>query len=356
MKTFIFSIVSLTVFLFSARAQKPQEPKDISSYQSEDVSFENKTDKVKLTGTFTFPKGKKNVPVVIMISGSGPQDRNSELLGHKPFLVIADDLTKKGIAVLRVDDRGTGTSEGNYNETGLQGFVNDTKAAIEFIKLRKEINPLKIGLSGHSLGGVIAPIIASESKDVDFIVLLAGPGIRGDKLMLLQKEVIERKLGVDEQSIAAGQKSFGGAYELILNSGSDLVKLETDLAAYFTAAFAGALPQNQIAVLSKQFTTPWLVDFIKFDPAVSLSKVSCPILALNGSNDTQVPPKQNLEAIKNTTEKSGNKNVTTVELPKLNHLFQESETGSPQEYAKIEQTFAPNALNIMSDWIIQKTK
>lgn len=355
-KKLINAIVLISAFTITY-AQKPQEPKDISSYNSEEISFENKTDKIKLAGTFTYPKNKKNVPAVILISGSGPQDRNSELLGHKPFLIISDDLTKKGIAVLRIDDRGTGASEGIYNQTGLDGFVSDTKSAIDYLKSRKEINTAKIGLIGHSLGGVIAPMIAAESKDVAFIVLLAGSGIRGDKLMLLQKEIIERKMGLDSQSIAVGQKNIGGAYEIILKSNATHTeKLGTDLETYFSETFGSALPPNQIKSLSKQLSVPWLADFIRYDPAKNLSQVKCPVLALNGSNDTQVPAKQNLDAIKVNIEKSGNKNVTVMELPTLNHLFQESETGMPQEYAKIEQTFSPKALTVLSDWIIQTTR
>ncbi|HTN45482.1 MAG TPA: alpha/beta fold hydrolase [Flavipsychrobacter sp.] len=355
-KKLITSIVLLNTF-FITYAQKPQEPKDISSYHSEEISFENKTDNIKLTGTFTYPKNKRNAPAVILISGSGPQDRNSELLGHKPFLIISDDLTKKGIAVLRVDDRGTGTSEGIYNQTGLDGFVRDTKSAIDYLKSRKEVNTAKIGLIGHSLGGVIAPVIAAESKDVAFMVLLAGSGIRGDKLMLLQKEIIERKMGLDSQSIAVGQKNIGGAYEIILKSdATPTEKLATDLETYFSETFGSALPPNQIKNLSKQLSVPWLADFIRYDPAKKLSLVKCPVLALNGSNDTQVPAKQNLDAIAVNIEKSGNKNVTVMELPALNHLFQESETGMPQEYAKIQQTFSPKALTVIADWIIKTTE
>lgn len=355
------TINNLTIILLlfvgvSSFAQKPQEPKDLSAYNSELVTFENSFDKIKLGGTLTFPKVGKKFPVAILISGSGAQNRDSELLGHKPFLVISDYLTRNGIAVLRVDDRGTGTSEGVYNETSLEGFINDTKAAIEFLKSRGEIDSRKIGLIGHSLGAVIAPKIASENKEIAFIVMLAGSGIPGDQLMLLQKEVIERKMGVNEMGIEMGRKNIGGAYAIIVASDGDRPKLESDLSTYFTNTFGAALPAAQITTLSTQLSMPWLADFIKYDPAPVLSKVTCSTLALIGSNDVQVPAKENLEAIRLSTEKSGNKDVTTTELPKLNHLFQESETGLPKEYGTIEQTFSPMVLDLMTKWIQKRIK
>src|SRR5690606_2784215 len=197
-KSFGDFLVCFIAITLSATAQKPQDPTDTSVYTSEEVTFENESDNPTLTGTLTIPKNKTGFPTVILISGSGPQDRNSELLGHKPFLVLADDLTKKGIAVLRVDDSGTGGSEGIANDTGFDGFNRDTKAAIRFLKSRVEITSTKIGLLGHSLGGITAPMIAAETDDVAFVVMLAGPGISGDELMLLQKEKYERKMGVPE--------------------------------------------------------------------------------------------------------------------------------------------------------------
>ena len=337
------------------QTSRPQEPKEPFPYKFENVVFQNKEDSISLAGTLTLPAKGSNFPVAILISGSGPQDRNSEFMNHKPFLVIADHLTQQGIAVLRVDDRGTGKSEGVYNETSLTGFVNDTKSALEYLKTRKDINHSQIGLVGHSLGGIIAPIVASENQDIAFIVLLASPGIRGDQLMLLQKEVIERKMGVPEIGIAMGQSNMKGAYDIILKS-NDPVQLQTDLHEYFTKVFGLALPESQIDALSKQLSIPWLVDFIKFDPQSSLSKTKCPVLALNGSNDLQVPPKKNLEAIKSILQDNGNNDVETIELEALNHLFQESKSGLPTEYASIEQTFSPKALKKIATWIKERTE
>ena len=240
---YLFLIISTTFsFTLYAQINRPQEPKAPFKYTAENVKFKNNfTDSITLAGTLTYPKEGTNFPAVILISGSGPQDRNSEIMNHKPFLVIADYLTKNGIVVLRLDDRGTGESEGNYNETGLNGFVNDTKSALEFLKSRKEVNHTKIGLIGHSMGGVIAPIVASENPDISFIVLLAGSGIRGDQLMLLQKEKIERKMGVPELGIIQGQNNMKGAYDIILKS--DTTNANTEIVEYYQ--------ENQKSILYK---------------------------------------------------------------------------------------------------------
>ena len=355
-KHLFFIISTIISFTFYAQNNRPQEPKEPFEYNIENVNFKNDLDGISLAGTLTYSEKGSNFPAVILISGSGPQDRNSEIMNHKPFLVIADYLTKRGIAVLRVDDRGTGESEGNHNETGLNGFVNDTKSAFEFLKTHNKINPSKIGLIGHSLGGVIAPIVASENSDISFIVLLAGSGIRGDKLMLLQKEKIERKMGVPEVGIIQGQNNMKGAYDIILKSDNNRAKLETELKNYFTLIFGTMLPENQIQTLSEQLSIPWLADFIKFDPETSLSKTKCSVLAINGSNDLQVPPNENLENIEKILKENGNKDVETIQFEKLNHLFQESETGLPNEYATIEQTFSPRVLDEMAKWIKNRTK
>lgn len=359
MKAKYLFLITLTTFSFTLYAQvnRPQEPKAPFKYTAENVKFKNNfTDSITLAGTLTYPKEGTNFPAVILISGSGPQDRNSEIMNHKPFLVIADYLTKNGIVVLRLDDRGTGESEGNYNETGLNGFVNDTKSALEFLKSRKEVNHTKIGLIGHSMGGVIAPIVASENPDISFIVLLAGSGIRGDQLMLLQKEKIERKMGVPELGIIQGQNNMKGAYDIIIKSDNNKAQLQAELKDYFTGKFGEMLAENQIQSISEQLSFPWLTDLIKFDPQTSLSKTNCPVLALNGANDLQVPAKENLENIERILKESGNKDVEVIEFENLNHLFQESETGLPNEYATIEQTFSPKVLETMTRWIKKQTE
>jgi alpha-beta hydrolase superfamily lysophospholipase len=331
---------------------RPQEPQKPFPYYTEEVKFVNKTDHVTLAGTLSLPKKEGNFPAVILITGSGKQNRDEEMLRHKPFLVLSDYLTKKGIAVLRFDDRGAGESTGDYTKASTIDFTRDVQAGVDYLKTRKEINKSKIGLIGHSEGGVIAPMIAGNSKDIDFIVLLAAPGLRGDKLLLLQKEILERQFGVPESDIQKNQEIFKGAYEIILASAANDEKLKNNLSNYSQSK----LDDKTAKSFAEQITNVWWYNFLRIDPAVALAKVKCPVLALNGSKDLQVPATINLETIKNALVKAGNKNVTIKELPDLNHLFQECKTGSPMEYDTIEQTFSPIALEEISNWLLVQTK
>ena len=331
---------------------RPQEPQKPYPYYTEEVKFENKTDNVVLAGTLSLPKKEGNFPAVILITGSGRQNRDEELLGHKPFLVLADYLTKKGIAVLRFDDRGAGESTGDFSNASTIDFSKDVQAGVDYLKTRKEIDKKKIGLIGHSEGGLIAPIIAGNSKDIDFIVLLAAPGLRGDTLLLLQTELIERQSGVSSEAIKKRQEILKGAYALVVASSANDENFKNSVSTYFNSKF----DENQAKAATNQITSNWWYTFIKMDPAVALAKVKCPVLALNGSKDLQVPAEVNLEVIEKTLGKAGNKKVTAKILPNLNHLFQECKTGSPDEYEKIEQTFSPIALEEISNWVLLQIK
>ncbi|AOW10979.1 alpha/beta hydrolase family protein [Flavobacterium gilvum] len=337
-------------------AKRPQEPKEPFPYYTEDVTFENKIDKNVLAGTLTLPKKEGKFPVAILISGSGPQNRNEEIFEHKPFLVLADYLTKKGIAVLRFDDRGTGKSTGEFKTATTLDFAKDVQAGIAYLQTRKEIDKNKIGLIGHSEGGMIAPLVAENSKEIDFIVLLAGVGIHPDQLLLLQKEKIERQMNVPENQIQQGKEIFKGAYDIIVNSAASRDIVKSQVTTYLKQKLEHKLNADQINSLSGSITTPWMVCFLKLNPATALEKVKCPVLALNGEKDIQVPADVNLEAIKAALTKGGNKNVAIKKLPNLNHLFQECETGSPNEYATIEQTFSPTALEEISNWVLAQVK
>lgn len=335
---------------------RPQEPQKPFPYYTEEVVFENKIDKNILAGTLSLPQKEGHFPAVILITGSGPQNRDEELLGHKPFLVLADYLTKKGIAVLRFDDRGVAKSTGDFKSATTMDFAKDVKAGVDYLKTRKEILKNKIGLIGHSEGGLIAPIVAANSKDINFIVLLAGTGIRGDKLLLLQKEKIERQMGVPEKEIQKAQEIFKGAYEMVLISTENDSNLKSKINSYFKVQFGDKLNEGQISEITSQITSPWFVSFLKFDPETVLQKVECPVLALNGDKDFQVPSDVNIDAIKKALAKGGNKNVTTKVVPNLNHLFQECKTGLMNEYETIEQTFSPIALEEISKWILIQVK
>lgn len=345
--------------LEKTKLSRPQEPVKPYPYYSEDVKFDNEKDKITLAGTLTLPAKEGNFPAVILISGSGPQDRNEELLGHKPFLVLSHHLTRNGIAVLRYDDRGTAQSTGNFSNSTTKDFATDVESAVAYLKTRKEINQKKIGLIGHSEGGMIAPMVAAGSDEIAFIVLLAGPGIPGDELLIKQAHLIFKANGVSESVLNEIDMLNKKGYA-ILKEKSDFAEIKKELLPIIEEANK-LLPVNQQPPADKkneylqqsvnQIATPWFQFLIRYNPAETLEKVKCPVLALNGANDLQVPPKEDLEGIKKAFEKGGNKNFTVKELPKLNHLFQESETGSPNEYAKIEQTFAPTALTEISNWI-----
>jgi pimeloyl-ACP methyl ester carboxylesterase len=332
--------------------RRPQEPTRPYPYYSEDISFQNKKANVTLAGTLTLPKKEGIYPAVILITGSGAQNRNEEVFGHKPFLVIADYLTRNGIAVLRYDDRGFAQSTGNFSTATTFDFASDVESAISYLKTRKEINSKKIGLIGHSEGGTIAPIVAAaEPKDVDFIVLLAGPGLQGDKLMLLQKEKLEQAMHIDKQQIFKGQEIFKGAYDIILHSDAADSNLKNKVGTYFKQSFGDKVPEEQISAITNQIVNPWMINFLKYNPIPTLEKVKCPVLALGGGKDLQVPPEENLIAIKTALEKGGNKNVTTKVFPNLNHLFQDCKTGLLSEYSEIEETFSPLALDEITKWI-----
>ena len=335
----------------SAGVKRPQEPVKPYPYYSEDVTFRNEKANVTLAGTLTMPKKEGDYPAVILITGSGAQNRDEEILGHKPFLVIADYLTRNGIAVLRYDDRGTAKSTGDFRSGTTADFATDAESAFTYLQSRKEINPKKIGLIGHSEGGTIAPMVASRNKEIDFIVMLAGPGLPGNELLLLQKERIEQKMNVPDSSITKGQVIFKGAYDIILASQPNDTTLKSKVRAYFKEQFAADAGDNLVDGITNQIVSPWMVYFIKLNPIPFLEKVKCPVLALNGANDLQVPPKEDLAAIANALKTGGNKNVTIKEIAGLNHLFQESATGLPSDYGKIEQTFSPEVLKYMTDWI-----
>ena len=334
----------------SQALKRPQEPTKPFPHLEEEVVFENKN-KDKLSGTLTLPSKMGSFPAVILISGSGPQNRDEELLGHKPFLVLSDFLTRHGIAVLRYDDRGIGQSKGNFSKATSVDFADDVESAVSFLKTRSEINASKIGLIGHSEGGLIAPMVASKNSKIKFLVLLAGPAMKGSALLLLQKEKIERAMGISEGEIEKGQKTFFELYEK-LNKKHEESTLKLFLKSKLDAKTADA----EIDGILRQLESPWMQFYLNYDPKTALEKTNCAVLALNGENDLQVPFKGNLDIIKNTLNIAKNKNVTTKSYPKLNHLFQTCETGSPAEYGLIEETFSEKTMQDLSDWILKEIK
>ena len=329
--------------------KRPQNPVKPYPYHEEEVSYENKVQNVTLAATLTFPEGKGPFPGVLLITGSGPQDRDESLLGHKPFLVLSDYLTRHGIAVLRADDRGTGKSTGVFSKATTADFATDVEAGVAYLKTRPEVDPHKIGLVGHSEGGVIAPMVAARNKDVAFIVMMAGTGVPGDQVIVAQGEAIDVATGKKPEEAAKDAANEREMLKLVETEKDEAV-LEKEL----KEKMAGEVPEGQVGLQIRQITSPWFRYFLTYDPATALRKVTCPVLAINGSLDKQVLPSQNLPTIRKALEEAGNKQFEIDELPGLNHLFQTAKTGSPVEYAQIEETMSPLALQKIADWIVKK--
>lgn len=343
-----------------AKAKRPQEPKPPFPYASEEVSFVNLKASIKLAGTLTYPTEGSKFPAVILITGSGPQNRDEEIFEHKPFAVIADYLTRNGIAVLRYDDRGVAESEGDQASATSADFATDVEAAVEFLKANSKINAKRISLIGHSEGGMIAPMVAAESDDVASIVLLAGPGMLGSDLLILQTKLITEAYGVDDEKLKSTIEINKGAMGIVLEDNS-MDTIKNQLTEYFRAVVESSpemvggsqeAADGFVKAHVQRMANPWMKYFLAYDPSEYLSKVKCPVLALNGEKDLQVPPNENIELIREILDKAGNNDFKTVIIPNLNHLFQECETGLPLEYGKIEQTFSPDALKLISDWIL----
>lgn len=338
---------------------RPQEPKPPFPYGSRDVSFES-VPGVRLAGTITLPAGTGPFPGVVLVTGSGPQNRDEEVMGHKPFLLLADYLARHGIASLRYDDRGIGKSTGHFQTSTSEDFAKDAEAALHVLRGDGAIAANHVGIIGHSEGGLIAPMIAARSKDVAFLVLLAGPGVRGDSILMLQQQLLGAAAGMSPQALQTAAGINRMAYSIV-KSGGDSAMLKARLDSG-VRAFVATMPAYQqseavIAQLQQQMApalTPWLRYFLASDPAPTLRQVHVPVLALNGTLDLQVPYKEDLNGISTALQAAGNRDFRVVELPGLNHLFQTARTGSVVEYAEITETISPAVLDLISKWINQR--
>ena len=330
---------------------RPQNPVRPYPYREEQVTFANPKAQVSLAGTLTLPPGPGPFPAAVLIAGSGPQDRDEAVAGHRPFLVLADYLTRKGIAVLRYDKRGIGKSTGNFDQATTEDFASDAAAALAYLKSQKEIDSKRIGLIGHSEGGIIAPLIASRSSDVAWMVLLAAPGLKGEDVMLLQSELILKTAGFDDDRIAKARDFSRQSYALARKE-TDPAALEAKLTDLVdSTGMSTTLPPTTLKPQARMMSSPWFRFFLDYDPVPALKKTECPVLALNGGEDLQMAPKENLAQIQKALQEGGNQDFQTKELPGLNHLFQHAPTGSPTEYGGIEETMAPEALSAISDWL-----
>ena len=345
--------------------KRPQTPQKPYPYNEEGVIFKDTTAGIELAGTLTSPKEGGPFPAVVLVTGSGPQDRDETMLGHKPFLVLADYLTRRGIAVLRYDDRGVGKSGGHFAGATTKDFLNDALAAIDFLEERKDIKHDETGIIGHSEGALIAPMAAVKSSNVNFIVLMAGTGVSGREVLLEQTKLIEKAMGNSEEKINDDIKLVDKIYDIVESEKDSSAAAEKMGAVYrgyyasLDSADRAELGNNIDALINGQVQmvlSPWFRFFLSYNPEPTLEKVKVPVLAITGANDLQVSPKQNLPVIEAALKKGGNKDYKVLEIPKLNHLFQTSETGEPSEYSKIEETISPEALKIIGDWIIAHTK
>lgn len=337
--------------------RKPQEPKPPFPYTSEEVSYTNGD--IKLAGTLTVPQGPGPFPAALLITGSGAQDRDEALLGHKPFLVISDHLTRNGIAVLRVDDRGVGGSTGKVDESTTADFAQDALAGVRFLKKHAKIAPDRIGLIGHSEGGVVAPLAASQSTDVAYVVLLAGTGVPGAEVITLQSERISRASGMSEENIKREDEVMRRSIE-VMRSEKDPAVRDTKLRELARRGLALQSPEEQagsdamIDAQVKMVTSNWFRYFLDYDPRPALRKLKVPVLALNGELDLQVIADQNIPEIEKALKEAGNPDVTVRRLPGLNHLFQPVKTGNPAEYAASDVTVDPSVLDLMTKWIRER--
>lgn len=345
-----------------AYGPRPQTPKPPFPYEAREVTYESPRERVTLAGTLTLPRGDGPFPAVILISGSGPQDRDETLFGHKPFLILADRLTRRGIAVLRVDDRSVGKSGPENPNATIETHATDVEAGVAFLRTQKEIDPKRVGLVGHSEGGIIAAVVASRSKDVSFIVSLAGTGLPGSEINPLQVEAILRANGGTSEE---GIKTMVAAQRKIMalvakDAGDQALRAAVDEAMAAAKKYVpdAEKPTAQAALEAElaMLQTAWFKGFVRLDPRAYWSKVTVPVLAIIGDKDTQVPADKNLGEIKAALARAKNKDATTEKLPGLNHLFQNATTGHPDEYPKIQETFDPKTLDRVSDWLASRAK
>lgn len=336
---------------------RPQEPKPPFPYKIEEVEYKNGT--VNLVGTLTLPTDEGPYPAVLLITGSGLQDRDQTIFGHKPFWIIADYFTRAGIAVLRVDDPGIGKSTQHPNPPTTADFATDVDAGVAFLKNDKRI--ASVGLIGHSEGGVIASIVASRNDDVKFSVLMAAPGVLGSELLRKQNERIYDAMGFEEERKQALMTLLDSLFTILTSDQPD-VKLHPQVSIIVRKQFelngihAEKVDDRMVQTAVQQVLNPWMRYFITFNPQPYLLNTKTPVLALNGELDVQVDAEQNLTAIAQALEKGGNQNVTIHRIPDLNHLFQHAKTGLINEYAGIEETISPSVLKLIKDWILSVTQ
>lgn len=353
----------------AAVQNRPQTPVPPFPYESKDVTYHNANHSIQFGATVTKPFGAGPYPAVLLITGSGPQNRDEELFGHKPFAVIADDLARRGFLVLRVDDRGVGQSTGDHRSATSRDFADDVKAGLAYLRSLPEVDKKKIGLLGHSEGGMIAQMVGAEDKDLAFLVMLAAPGLPVTELMTLQNEAVMLSAGVQKEAV----KEYSGLYRQLVNAiafapADGAEKLATTIVNNWTkktpkeivVATTGisdeASKQKWVGSFSKQLTNPWFHYFLKYNPDDYLRKLKAKVLALNGDKDVQVTSSPNLAGLRASLKKSNSPHYDVVALEGLNHLFQRCQKCTVQEYGELEETMAPAALEAIGTWLVKEIK
>jgi pimeloyl-ACP methyl ester carboxylesterase len=340
---------------------RPQEPIPPYPYNFKEVRFAGGAAGVELAGTLTIPQGGSGkYPAVVLVSGSGAQNRDEEIAEHKPFLVIADYLTRAGIAVLRYDDRGVGGSTGDFATATTADFTTDALGAFDFLTSRPEIDPAKIGIVGHSEGGTVAFMAAAENPEIAFIVSLAGMAVRGDSLLVRQNRDLFLAQGMPEVEVDTYCKGLAQVFAILETHSREYITQNSGVLTkgIFPEDAAAIHPQlilNLVTLLAKP-TSPWMSHFLTLDTAEYIRRVKCPVLAVSGSRDLQVNAEINLSVIADNLTAAGNHSYAIREFEGLNHLFQHSETGLPVEYSQIEETLAPELLTTISEWILSLAK
>ena len=326
---------------------RPQDPQPPFNYRAEEVTFTNKKEGNTLSGTLTIPEGDGPFPALVLVSGSGQQNRDEELMNHRPFWVIADYLSRRGVAVLRYDDRGMGGSTGEVLNATSMDFSYDAEAAFDFLRNRKEINASQVGILGHSEGGIINFMVAERRPEVAFLVSLAGPAVNGIEVLKEQQAAILRAQGMTEEMVKFSGNANAQMFDII-EASNDRVEADTLLRQLLKGwGYNEELTEQTVG----QMASPWMYYFLKYDPTDAIVKTNCPALLLNGSKDLQVLASQNLPAYEKIIAEHGKTNLTLREMPDLNHLFQHCETGSPTEYVEIEETISPEVLEAIVEFV-----
>jgi hypothetical protein len=345
---------------------RPQDPQPPFPYTTQDVTYHNANDSTRFAGTLTLPPGDGPFPAAVLITGSGAQNRDEAIMGHRPFLVIADHLTRHGIAVLRADDRGVGGSSGNTMTATIADNAGDVAAAVALLRTHPKVDAARIGLIGHSEGGWVAPVVATRPGEVAFVVMLAGPAVSGEEILYAQTRAISQAGGVPPAFIDGSEAVARKLYAIVKAEPDSARALRTMIAS--TDSVLRTLPPAQRAALDSAWgepgraeqleqslsitVTPWFRYLLTYEPSAALAALRVPVLALYGERDLQVPPAQSVPVLERLW--AAHPDATIHVFPRLNHLFQQAETGLLAEYATIEETFAPAALDMMTAWILER--